>query len=168
MDNDGAGLLLARAYAISDHKRLVLAVLGILGCCAIVPLLVCSHIYCLKRRRDRYPPQPIAVLNGCDINSSRSGTVAMWVESAAIFHFTWNSPKYLLNSSDVRRVELTFIFIIDLPCSVNDLISIATILFDTIVVSVTLASTLGSWRFYERSTWLGSSLVNLLIQQSKW
>lgn len=37
-----AGLLLARTYAICDHKKLVLVVLGVLGCCAIIPLVVCS------------------------------------------------------------------------------------------------------------------------------
>ena len=34
------GLLLARAYAVTDHKRLVLALLGILGVCTIVINLV--------------------------------------------------------------------------------------------------------------------------------
>ena len=38
-----AGLLLLRAYAVTDHKRLVLSVLGILGICAIGPELVCTH-----------------------------------------------------------------------------------------------------------------------------
>ena len=37
------GLLLARAYAVTDHKRLVLAVLGILGVFAILLDLVCAH-----------------------------------------------------------------------------------------------------------------------------
>ena len=37
-----AGLLLLRAYAVTDHKRLVLSVLGILGICVIGPLLVCT------------------------------------------------------------------------------------------------------------------------------
>ena len=40
---ESVGLLLARAYAIADHKRLVLAVLGILGVCSIGPELVCAH-----------------------------------------------------------------------------------------------------------------------------
>jgi hypothetical protein len=39
-----AGLLLLRAYAIASHKRLVLAVLGALGGCAVVMQLVCSHV----------------------------------------------------------------------------------------------------------------------------
>jgi hypothetical protein len=39
-----AGLLLLRAYAITDHKRLVLAVLGALCGCAIVMYLVCSRV----------------------------------------------------------------------------------------------------------------------------
>ena len=40
-----AGLLLARAYAVTDHKRVVLAVLGLLGVCIIVPDLVCAHVH---------------------------------------------------------------------------------------------------------------------------
>ena len=40
-----AGLLLLRAYAVTDHKRSVLAVLGILGTCAIVPELVRTHAH---------------------------------------------------------------------------------------------------------------------------
>ena len=39
------GLLLGRAYAVTDHKRLVLAVLSILGICAIVLALVCTHSF---------------------------------------------------------------------------------------------------------------------------
>jgi hypothetical protein len=40
-----AGLLLARAYAITDHKKLVLVILGILGgFSALVPVLVCAHL----------------------------------------------------------------------------------------------------------------------------
>lgn len=35
------GLLLLRAYAVTDHKRLLLAILGILGGCAIGLYLVC-------------------------------------------------------------------------------------------------------------------------------
>ena len=41
-----AGLLLARVYAICDHKRMILALLGVLGCCAIVPILVCCMFFC--------------------------------------------------------------------------------------------------------------------------
>jgi hypothetical protein len=39
-----AGLLLLRAYAIANHKRLVLAVLGSLGGCVVVMDLVCSLV----------------------------------------------------------------------------------------------------------------------------
>ena len=38
------GLLLARAYAVTDHKQLVLVVLGILGICPIGVELVCAHV----------------------------------------------------------------------------------------------------------------------------
>ena len=48
LDNEvttlGTGLLLARVYAVTDHKRLVLAVLSILGGLAFVPELVCTHV----------------------------------------------------------------------------------------------------------------------------
>jgi hypothetical protein len=39
-----AGLLLLRAYAIANHKRLVLAVLGALAGCTTVMVLVCSRV----------------------------------------------------------------------------------------------------------------------------
>ena len=39
-----AGLLLVRAYAISDHKRLVLVALGFLGGYIIILDLVRSHV----------------------------------------------------------------------------------------------------------------------------
>ena len=42
---ESVGLLLLRAYAVTDHKRLVLAVLGILGVCVIVPDVVCAHVH---------------------------------------------------------------------------------------------------------------------------
>ena len=38
------GFLIARSYAISDRKRVVLVVLGIVGCCTIIPQLVRSYI----------------------------------------------------------------------------------------------------------------------------
>ena len=45
-DNAGyTGLLIARAYAVTDHKRLVLAVLGILGACTLAPDVVCAHVF---------------------------------------------------------------------------------------------------------------------------
>ena len=42
------------------------------------------------------------------------------------------------------------------------------ILFDTVVVAVTIASTLGTWRIHRRSTWKTMSLTHLLAQQSGW
>jgi hypothetical protein len=39
-----AGLLLLRAYAIANHKRLVLAVLGALGGCTVGMSLVCYRV----------------------------------------------------------------------------------------------------------------------------
>jgi hypothetical protein len=39
------GFLLARVYVVTNHKQLVLVVLGILGCCAILSALVCVHVF---------------------------------------------------------------------------------------------------------------------------
>ena len=39
-------------------------------------------------------------------------------------------------------------------------------LFDTIVVAVTLAGTLGTWRVYKRSAWNRLTLTHLLAEQS--
>jgi hypothetical protein len=43
-DTDYAGLLFARAYSVTSHQRLVLTILGTLGCCAILPVLVCALV----------------------------------------------------------------------------------------------------------------------------
>ena len=43
---------------------------------------------------------------------------------------------------------------------------VADILFDVVVVIVTLAGTLGTWRVYKRSTWNGLTLTHLLAEQS--
>ena len=45
IDCVSAGLLLARAYAVTDHKRLVVTVLGILGICSLVLVLVCTCLF---------------------------------------------------------------------------------------------------------------------------
>ena len=50
--------------------------------------------------------------------------------------------------------------------SVSDVHTISIILFDTIVVAVTLAGTLGTWRVYKRSTWNRLTLTHLLAEQS--
>ena len=50
--------------------------------------------------------------------------------------------------------------------SVNGIGSITVILFDTIVVAVTLAGTLGAWTVYKRSTWNILTLTHLLAEQS--
>ena len=56
----------------------------------------------------------------------------------------------------------------DLSISVIFAQSFVVILFDIIVVAVTLTSTLGTWRLYQRSTWETMSLTHLLAQQSEW
>ena len=57
---------------------------------------------------------------------------------------------------------------IDCPFLVNSAETFATILFDTVVVAVTIASTLGPWRLHQRSTWETMSLPHLLAQQCGW
>ena len=51
-----AGFLLLRAYAVTDHKQSVLAVLGILGTCNIAPDLVRTHAHMsVTGMCNRYP-----------------------------------------------------------------------------------------------------------------
>ena len=45
---------------------------------------------------------------------------------------------------------------------------IAGVLFETVVVVVTLTGTLGTWRIYKRSVWKGLTLTHLLAEQSMW
>ena len=49
---------------------------------------------------------------------------------------------------------------------VDDVGTIAFILFDTIMVVVTLVGTLGTWRVYKRSAWKRLTLTCLLAEQS--
>ena len=44
--SDIAGLLLARAYAVTDHKKTVLAVLLFISGCSLAPELVCFLSVC--------------------------------------------------------------------------------------------------------------------------
>ena len=43
---DIAGLLLARVYAVTDHKKTVLAVLLFVSACSMAPELVCFLFVC--------------------------------------------------------------------------------------------------------------------------
>jgi hypothetical protein len=43
-DAECTGLLLLRTYAVTDHKRLLLVVLGVLICGFIIPAVVCIHV----------------------------------------------------------------------------------------------------------------------------
>ena len=56
--------------------------------------------------------------------------------------------------------------LVDLPFSVNAADTIMIVLFEAVVVAVTLASTLGTWRIHQRSAWETMSLTHLLAQQS--
>ena len=81
-----AGLLLLRAYAITDHKRSVLVVLGILGTCTIVPELVCTHAHVCDWRVRQTP-----------VTGSHS-LKQLWPYQYANPHHYNVSPTYLYSS----------------------------------------------------------------------
>jgi hypothetical protein len=56
---------------------------------------------------------------------------------------------------------------IDTSLSVIDIGDVAAIVFDIVVVALTLTSTLGTWRVYKQSSWSRPTLTYLLAQQSK-
>ena len=56
--------------------------------------------------------------------------------------------------------------IVNFSLVVRDMNVISAIVFDTVVCIVTLSRTLGLWRFSKRSTWVSTSFVDLLVQQS--
>ena len=67
----------------------------------------------------------------------------------------------------VRHVKVRLIMtLLTVFSPVGNVSTISVILFDTIVVLVTLASTLGTWRVYKRSTWNELTLTHLLAEQS--
>ena len=75
----------------------------------------------------------------------------------------------MLNDPSEVHAKLEVIFIITLLTvfsSVSDVSTVAVILFDTIVVVVTLAGTLGTWRVYKRSAWKELTLSHLMAKQS--
>ena len=156
-----AGLLLARAYAVIDQKRLVLAILGILGVCAIVSILVCTRVhFCDRDLWHRHV-------------AGRYSFGQLWQHPYAISHIRNVSSTYChacvkYTQWSIRGKHVKVIFIItSLTVSlVGDISSILVILFDTIVVIVTLAGTLGTWRVYKRSTWNMLTLTHLLAEQS--
>ena len=71
-----AGLLLARVYAICGHKSVILALLGVLGCCAILPIMVCFMSCCERARRSL---QVQVGFNTCNATESELGTARKWV-----------------------------------------------------------------------------------------
>ena len=70
-------LLLLRAYAVTDHKRLVLSVLGILSVCAIGPELVCTRVISMTGICDQHLSQTDMVLDRCELTSSQLHTFQM-------------------------------------------------------------------------------------------
>ena len=68
----------------------------------------------------------------------------------------------------VRHLKIIFIMALLIVILVGDIGVIAVILFDIIVVAVTLAGTRGTWRVYKRSTWNRRTLTHLLAEQSMW
>lgn len=68
---------------------------------------------------------------------------------------------------DVRLLRMVITGILtDWLLPVDDVISGAIILFDTVVVIVTLVSALGTWKIHKQLSWQHGSLINLMIQQS--
>ena len=57
--------------------------------------------------------------------------------------------------------------VVDSYLLVNGLDSVSVIVVDTIVVALTLASTLGTWRVYKRSAWISLSLTKLLAASQR-
>ena len=76
IDPESVGLLLLRTYAVTDHKRSVLVVLGILGVCTIVLDLVCAHVH-FYDWCDRHLSKAGAILNSCDLTSVQLRTFIM-------------------------------------------------------------------------------------------
>ena len=71
------GLLLLRAYAVTDHRRLVLAVLCLLGVYTIVPDVVCTHIHFCDKHVRQTPTQAATVMNNCALTSAQIHAVIM-------------------------------------------------------------------------------------------
>jgi hypothetical protein len=117
-----------------------------------------------------------ACLRPCVTDSHDRHKQVLLIVSPATCNSTFSHCEYsfiltattLTDPLDVRPMKVTFIITLFIAfLSVNDISSISIILFDTVVVAVTLASTLGTWRVYRRSAWNGLSLTQLLAQQSK-
>lgn len=70
------------------------------------------------------------------------------------------------NPLDVRSMKAIH-YTIDSILSVGHVNGFSTILFDTVAVAVTLASTLGTWAVYKPSTWNKLTLTHLMAQQSE-
>ena len=80
VDNpESVGLLLARAYAVTDHKRLVPAVLIILGVCAIALELVCARVFIsvTGMSDEQLLAQAGAAVNSCDLTNAQIATLIM-------------------------------------------------------------------------------------------
>ena len=141
---------------------MVLAVLGILGVCAIVPELVCAHVHFCQTHEWQTP-----IAGRCSFG------LQLWHNPCSNSHYYDVSPTYICwinyTQSFIRGKHSNVIFIINSPSfSVTSVSSIAVILFDAIVVVVTLAGTLGTWRVYKRSSWNTVSLTHLVAEQSMW
>ena len=79
---------------------------------------------------------------------------------------TYFQIKYAQWSSEVNTWNWNSISHRWLSSPVDDVTSISVVLFDIIVVVVTLAGTLGTWRVYKQSTWNKLTLTHLLAEQS--
>ena len=150
------GLLLLWAYAVTDHKRLVLSVLSTLGICGIVPELVCAQVH-------DWHLWWMPVTGRCSFEQ-------LWPYQFTTPHspnVSSHTVKWIMlnDPSEVNTWKWYLLWYCWQYSSVGDIISIPVILFDTIVVVVTLTGTLGTWRVY-KTTWNRLTLIHLLAEQS--
>ena len=113
--------------------------------------------------------QPVVIVSGCNLSSSTFSTISKWAWSplaTGLIH--WCRMKPCRRCIRCKTGQMFIDTLIDLLSSVISAQTFATILFDTVVVAVTIASTLGPWRLHQRSTWKTMSFAHLLVQQSKW
>ena len=108
---------------------------------------------------DEHLSQAGAVLTSCVLTSAQLHIYLTWVQHTV----KWTMLDDPSEVNTWKWYSLSFRW----PSSpVEDVSSIPIILFDTIVVFVTLAGTLGTWRVYKRSAWKMLTLAHLLAEQS--
>jgi hypothetical protein len=69
-DAERTGLLLLRTYAVTDHKRLVLGMLGVLLCAPIISSVVCIHACISVAVCDGHPLQGESIVDQCSLSNA--------------------------------------------------------------------------------------------------